>query len=147
MATRDLTNSLTYTQVKDAVVVTADFNSASVDTKDLGSCLFSVNVGLSGDTLSGSVFIELEVEKSTDDSAWSDCADVDIRTAVTGTNTGTFAVIDAAAEDETLVNVEMSKAVFGTHRFFRVVVNVTGTHTNGTPIGVLAIQGNKGILP
>ncbi len=147
MATRDLTNSLIYTQVKDAITVTADFNSASVDTKDLGSCFFSVNVGLSGDTLSGSVKIELEVEKSTDDSVWVDCADVDIRTAVTGTNTGTFAVIDDAAEDETLVNVEVAKAVFGTHQFFRVVANLTGTHTNGTPIGILAIQGEKGILP
>jgi len=95
-----------------------------------------VNVGNSGDTLSGSVYIELEVETSDDNSTWVDAADAMITGAVTGTNTGTFAVINAPTEDSAI----FTTAYLGRERYVRVVVNVTGTHSSGTPVATQYIR-------
>ena len=141
--TRDLYSDLGVTQLKDPVVVTADFNSASIDTQNFESLMLAASIGLSGDTLSGSVKIEMEVEESVDDSVWTDVANADLMQFVTGTNVGTFALIDAAAEDETVYITGYK----GSKRYVRVVGNVTGTHTNGTPIGVVALRGDPHVGP
>ena len=120
----------------DLVAPTIDVNSSSIDLKEHDGCLFIVGVGESNDTLSGSVKIELEVETSDDDSTWADAADADISSSVTGTNTGTFGVIDGAADDAAVYTT----AYVGRERYARVVVNVTGTHTNGTPYYIAVIR-------
>lgn len=135
---RDLYNHLQVTQVLDPATLTADANSASVDTRGFDSLMFAAAVGESGDTLSGSVYLELEVEESDDNSTWTDVADADLHNSVSGNNTGTFGVIDAAAEDDA-VYVTGYK---GNKRYVRVVANLTGTHTNGIPVGVVAVQGH-----
>lgn len=132
----DLLNNSAESQILDPVVITADADSASVDLAGYGGVTFYALVGESGDTLSGSVKIELEVEESDDDSTFTDVANADLSNSVTGTNVGTFAVIDAAAEDDAVYAVSYR----GNSRYVRAVVNVTGTHTNGTPVGVLAIR-------
>jgi len=119
-----------------AVTLTADANSAACDLLDYDGCLIVVNVGNSGDTLSGSVYIELEVETSDDNSTWVDAADAMITGAVTGTNTGTFAVINAPTEDSAI----FTTAYLGRERYVRVVVNVTGTHSSGTPVATQYIR-------
>ncbi|KKL92502.1 hypothetical protein LCGC14_1884040 [marine sediment metagenome] len=141
--TRDIYSNLNLTQLLDPVVVTADANSGSVDTRGYDSVMLLANIGLSGDVLSGAVFIELEVEDSPDNSVWTDAADADLTNSVTGTNTGTFALIDAPAEDELRYIVGYK----GDKRYVRVVVNVTGTHTNGTPMAVSAVQGHAHQAP
>lgn len=128
--------NVSVSQLLDPATLTADANSASVDLIEHDSVLFIVNVGESGDTLSGSVKIELEIETSDDDSTFADAADADLSSSVSGTNNGTFAVIDADAEDDAVYTV----AYLGRERYARVVVNVTGTHTNGTPISVTAVR-------
>lgn len=140
---RDFENNLKHTQVLDPAAVTADVNCASVDLLGYGSCAFYVLVGESGDTLSESVKIELEIEDSDDNSTFADAADTDITNTVSGTNDGCFAVIDAAAEDDAVYMTEYR----GSSRYARVVVNVTGTHSNGTPIGVLAVRGQPQTMP
>lgn len=109
-----------------------DVNYAACDLLHHDGCRASVHVGDSGDTLSGSLDIQLELEHSDDDSTWSDCADTDITGAVTGSNTGTFAHIDAPGEDSAIFSTQY----MGSKRYIRVVMNTTGTHTNGTPIAV-----------
>ena len=143
MIDKDLTNLLNVTQLVDPAVVTADVDSASVDMQGYNSCMFVVNVGESGDTLSGSVYLELEVEESTDDSTFTDAADADVRGYVAGNNDGCFGVIDAAAEDDAVFTCQYT----GNARYARVVLNVTGTHTNGIPVSVTAIQAGDQILP
>jgi hypothetical protein len=133
---RDIENTLKESQVVDPVVITADANGASVDMFGYDSVAFYALLGESGDTLSGSVYVELEVEESTDDSTFTDVADADITNSVTGTNTGTFGKIDAAAEDDAVFMTQYR----GTSRYVRPVINLTGTHTNGIPIGILAIR-------
>ena len=137
MSLKDLFHNLGAQQLYDPVLVapTVDVNSASIDLKDKRSVMLLALIGESGDTLSGSVKIELELEDSPDDSVWTDVVDADMRDPVTGTNTGTFAVIDAAAEDDAVYVAGYR----GNKRYVRVVVNVTGTHTNGTPLGIVAV--------
>lgn len=119
-----------------AQTLTGDANGASADLKEHDGALIIVNVGNSGDTLSGSVKIELEVETSDNNSAWSDAADADLSSSVSGTNTGTFAVIDAGSEDTTT----FTTAYLGRERYVRVVANLTGTHSNGTPVAANIIR-------
>ena len=132
-----------YQQIIDPVTLTADANSASADLDGYGSACLLVNVGESGDTLSGSVYIELEVEESTDNATWTDVADADLVNYIAGTNDGTFALIDAAAEDDARFIVGYK----GTKRYIRTVVNVTGTHTAGTPISATAVLGSPRVAP
>ena len=141
--TRDIYSNLNLTQMLTPVNVQADVDSGSVDTRAFDSLMLLANIGLSGDVLSGAVFIELEVEDSPNDSDWTDAADADLTNSVTGTNTGTFALIDAPAEDELRYIVGYK----GDKRYVRVVVNVTGTHTNGTPMAVSAVQGHAHQAP
>ena len=139
----DLENQTTISQVTDPVVVSADALSSVIDMAGFRDVTVLAAIGESGDTLSGSVYIELEMQESDDDSTYTACADADITNAVTGTNTGTFALIDAAAEDDAV----FASQYLGDKRYVKVNINVTGTHTNGTPCGVLAVQSGENYLP
>lgn len=126
------------------VAATVDVNHVSVDTRGYDSLVFVVGVGISGDTLSGSVFVEFELEDSVDDSVWVDAVDGDVQGSIEGaTNTGTFAVVDDPAEDDTVY----AGGYIGPERYVRVVQNVTGTHTVGIEVSVAAIQGHAHISP
>ena len=140
---RDLYSNVGPVQLLKPATYTSDQNSASVDLQNFNSCVLGAMVGASGDTLSGSVYILLELEESDDNSTWSDCADASLSAAVSGLNTGTFAKIDDAAEDEAMYFVGYK----GNKRYVRVVLNVVGTHTNGTPAGLFAIKGDAEKLP
>jgi hypothetical protein len=139
---QDLEGIVDVSQVVDPAVVTADVNGASVDLLGYEGVMFLVSVGQSGDTLSGSVKVELEVEESADDSTFDDAEDADLSTSVTGTNPGTFGLIDDAAEDDA-VYVTSYKGDGTKKRYVRPVINVTGTHTNGIPIGIVAVRYGK----
>lgn len=114
------------------IAATVDANYAACDLLHHDGCRINFMVGNSGDTLSGSVFLELEVEESDDNSTWSDVPDGSLTTEVAGTNDGCFALIDAPAEDSQIFQTEY----LGSKRYIRGVLNVTGTHTNGTPIAM-----------
>ena len=105
-----------------AATITADFNGAACDLLNHDGSLLVVNMGNSGDTLSSTVYIELEVEDSPDNSTWTDVADDLITGAVTG---------DSAI---------FTTAYLGRERYVRIVVNVSGTHSNGTPISTEYIR-------
>lgn len=124
------------TQCVDPATITSDTNGTAVDMSGYNQCAFYALVGESGDTLSGSVYIELEVEESDDNSTFSDVADADLINYVDGNNDGCFGVIDAAAEDDACYKT----AYRGTKRYVRPVINVTGSHSNGTPIGIVCLQ-------
>jgi len=136
---RDLFNSLDVAQVLDPVNVTADkISDRGADLKGYEGALAVVAVGVTGDTLDGSNFISLELEESEDDSTFTDVAVEDMIGGVQGSS-GQFALINAAAEDDTAYAV----GYIGTKRYIHVVVNVTGTHTNGTPVGAVVVRGHK----
>jgi len=135
---KDFEGNMKVDQVVDPFVAgtAGDTDGASVDIKDYAGVTFIANVGESGDSLSGSVYIELEVEDSADNSTFADCADALITNAVTGNNTGTFAKIDAAAEDDAAYMTTYK----GPKQYVRPVISTVGTHSNGTPISITAVR-------
>lgn len=139
---RDFENNIKHDQVVDPVLA-ADADGASVDMQGYRKVAFYALVGESGDTLGAGLYLELELEDSDDNSTFADCADADITNSVTGNNTGTFAKVDAAAEDDAVFMCEY----LGNKRYVRPVVSITGTHTNGMPIGILALRSGDSSLP
>ncbi len=117
----------------------SDANSAALDLQDADDAVLLFYLGDSADTLSGTNKIELEVEESDDNSSWSDVANADLTNYVTATNPGTAALIDAPAEDQVVVAVGYR----GSKRYVRGVLNFSGTHSTGTPIGVLGLRGRN----
>lgn len=112
---------------------TADANGVSVDCQGYHSAMAVAHIGAPGDTLSGSLKIEMELQHSDDGTTFAACADADLSAPVVGTNTGTFAVIDAGGKASQAYKVGYK----GTKRYLRVVHNITGTHSVGTPTSAL----------
>lgn len=140
---RSMYDKLKVTQVLAPAVYNSDQNCSSVDMQGYNSVEFLVLMGNSADTLNGTNKIELELEESSDDASFSDVADADIQDAVDATNDGSFGLIDAPAEDTTVFRV----SYIGESRYVRPVINFSGTHATGTPIGVVAIQAHAEIEP
>lgn len=121
--------------------ITTTTATTGVDGAGGAGVRHQVNVGESGDTLSGSVYLTLVLQHSTDNSNWSDVTDAEY--AVDGTNSafdasdGSFAVIDAAAEDDVLCSI----SYIGPNRYSRVNIELTGTHSNGIPVSGTAVTG------
>ena len=136
---KDVYNDVTIVQNKACASVTADINCTAIDTWDYGAkavtLIAVVGTGTTGPDASN--YFDIEVEHSDDNSTWADCADADLSNSVTGTNTGTFAVVNAADEDD----LSYATQYVGGKRYVRVVLNETGTAA--VPIGVIAIHGGK----
>lgn len=146
---RDLHNNIKFIQTVDPVVASSDTNGATVDRQGFESVEHIVFVGESGDTLSGSVYLELVLQHSDDDSTWSDvtsAADVLVNadSGVSAPNSsGVFRTIDAAAEDDAKYRI----GYVGGKRYSRVQLDFTGTHTNGIPVCVAAALGHAEQAP
>ena len=139
----DVLNNVNIDLILAPILKSADVNSSSVDLRGYAGCTFVAAVGAAGDTFGVCVYTELEVEESADNTNWTDVANADLSAYVTGTNTGTFAKIDANGKCGTYYAV----AYRGTKRYARVVVNVTGTHSTGTSYAVLCIKSGASVLP
>jgi hypothetical protein len=134
---RDLEARLNAVASLTAANRTADANGTGVDLQGYDGALIVAVIGAEGDTLSGSVKIEIEVEESDDDSTYTDVANADLLGNVTGTNTGTVCVIDDNTEAPAVHKV----AYVGNKRYIRAVDNRTGTHTVGTPTAAVVVRG------
>jgi hypothetical protein len=145
---RDLANNLKALAALVAAVVTADTNGADVDLQGFDSAMIALNVGAEGDTLSGSVKFDFILQEAPDDGAGSPgtyVAVTDTKKVTYGTvdSSGIFATIDDNAEAPAVHRI----GYIGTERFIRVVVDATGTHTNGTPMSAMAVLGNAELKP
>jgi len=122
-----------------------DVDGTTVDLLGYEFCTLIGSVGVEGDTYSGSVYHEFQVEESVDDSTWTDVADADLTTTVTSisTDTGVFGLVDAAAEAPGI----FITTYIGSKRYVRGVTLAGGTHTNGTPISILTIKHGAKNLP
>jgi hypothetical protein len=140
---RDLVSNLKKVSSLVPAVRNSDTNGAAIDTQGYGSAAVLVHFGDSADTLSGTNKIEVEMEHSDDNSSWSDCADADLSTSVVATNTGTMALIDAPAEDQTAIMVGYK----GSKRYIRPVLNFSGTHTTGIPCGAVGLLSDAQLAP
>lgn len=148
MPNREIFNTVKLESCIRAQVLTATTNGASVNMSDAGSVNVSIDVGNSGDTLSGSVYWTFTAQESADDSSWSTITDAEsLLVAIDGAKqaSATSVVIDAPTEDQKIL--EFTYKVPGSKKYFRVVATATGTHTNGTPMSAVAIKGHLKVSP
>ena len=130
---KDLYNNVKVSQMATPAVATATATSTAVDAQGFNSLAVLFDVGQSGDTLSGSVFWTLKLtECDTSGGSYTDVAAEDLY------NSAATVVIDDAAEDEVIVKFGYK----GSKRFIKAVATTTGTHTNGTPLSIIAMQGH-----
>ena len=121
-----------------------DTNGASFDkTANPGfeALVMLVHLGNSGDTLSGSVFIELEMEESDDGSVWNKVSNAQMEvpdSAQKGTEgDGVWQKVDAPALDDQVYKADY----LGHKKFARLVLDFTGTHTNGIDLSASYLAG------
>lgn len=134
---RDLYHNVLVTQHLNPVTSTTTKTSTAIDLRGYNSAEVIFSLGLSGDTLSGSVFWTLKLQHSDDDSIYTDVALADLN------NTSATVVIDSSTEDETAY----AFGYIGNKRYLKGVATPTGTHTNGTPIGIVALRGTPAYRP
>lgn len=135
---KDIHNNLKITQVAVNAVASADVVSSAIDTQGFDALEVVFDVGNSGDTLSGTLYWTLKLtECDTSNGTFTDVAAADLLNGVA------TVVIDAPAED----SAAFKFGYRGNKRFVKGVATKTGTHTNGTPIGIIAIQGHPQIAP
>ena len=118
------------------------------DVSGFGSAELIVSIGNSGDSLSASRAMKVVIEDSDDDANYAPVAADDLLIGSDGVATppagdGVVATIDAANED----NIKVRAGYIGVKRFARARVDFIGTHSNGTPISILAIGGHPNLIP
>ena len=143
MPNRENLNKNESVQVLDPVVLTADAVLTGTDTSDCNAVTLNVLVGESGDTLSGSVYWDFILETSPDNSVWTAVTDTNVVIGQTVDGSGIFATIVAPAEDDVVLSV----GYIGLEQYVRVNIDATGTHTNGTPMGALAVKSRLALAP
>lgn len=104
---------------------------AGVDLKGYETAIAIVNVGISADTLSGSLKHSISLQDSDDNSTFADVAAAFVE------GSAQPVVIDDAAEDPAVIVWGYK----GSRRYLRTFDDTTGTHTNGTPYGSVIVRG------
>jgi len=122
-------------------VVTQDSEGlgAAIDSAGCSGITFVINIGESLDTLSGSVYHTFTIQKAIDSAFTSpvDCSASELSNA-SGTLSAATIVVDDPAEDGVVHILHVTPDA--DYRYYRLEDDVTGTHTNGTPIGAIAIK-------
>ena len=139
---KDLSNNIRPAVSLAVAVRTAAANGTGVDLQGYESATALVDVGAEGDTLSSSVFFEVSLEHSDDDSTYTDVAQADI---IDGTiaSGGIFLKLDGTAGgDPDSAGGIFRVGYVGGKRYLRAVLAKTGTHSNGTPLGVMIVKGH-----
>ena len=136
---RDIANRTKSVTCLTAIVQAGtDANGTTVDTQGFESCMFVVNTGIEGDTLSGSVKFDFILQESTDDSTWSAVTSSTSVTEGSVDSSGIFLTLDANGETPQVSQI----GYIGGKRYVRVKTDATGTHSNGTPMSITAVLGN-----
>lgn len=134
---RDLYHNIAVSQPLNTVVATTTKTSTAIDMQGYDSLMVLFSLGIAGDTLSGSVYWTLKLQHSDDDSSYADV------TAASLHNGAATVVVDALTKDETVIPFGYN----GGKRYVKAVATPTGTHSNGTPMAILAVKGNANRAP
>jgi hypothetical protein len=118
---------------------TAEGTGVAKDRWGYGDVLMIAHVGISGDTLSGSVYWTIAFQEcaTTTAGSFTTIAQADLEG---GTPTW---VINEPTEDD----MTITRLYRGSLRYVRILFTQTGTHTNGTPISAVAIMGQPNHIP
>lgn len=127
-------------------VITSTNNLTHADGAEAHGVLHIINIGNSGDTLSGSVYWTVSMQHSdATGSGWATVTDADhIVDELNSSNaSGVLATIDAPGEDQIVVAAHY----VGPKRYSRLAITATGTHTNGTPCSGVAVYSHQRKAP
>ena len=144
---QDLSNNIELGNSIINGVKTAAANGTGIDLQGFEEATAVVSVGAEGDTLSGSVYFEVSLEHSDDDSTYTDCVQADI---VNGTIAagGIWLKLDGTTGgDPDTAGGQWQVGYVGGKRYVRLVLAKTGTHTNGTPISGLIVKSRARSAP
>jgi len=131
-------------QVLAPAIYNSDQLSAEIDMQDFSDLMLIADVGASGDTWSAGNRICFEVQESdTTGTGYAAAADSSVSNPISADATGTFAKLTANSQG----SAAYVGAYRGSKRFVKVNVNFTGTHSTGSPIGVLAVLGMSRAQP
>ena len=139
---KDMSNSIATAVSLVSAVRTAAAHGTGVDLQGYESATLIADVGAEGDTLSSSVYFEISLEHSDDNSTFTDVAQADI---VDGTisSGGIWLKLDGTAGGNPDTAGEIYRVGYiGGKRYIRGVLAKTGTHSNGTPISLFVVKGN-----
>lgn len=134
---RDIYRNILVTQHFNPATRTAATTSTTIDLQGYSSANVLFAVGSSGDTLSGSVYWTLKLTHSDDDSSYSDVALAELN------NSSATVVVDSSSKDKTVYGFGYN----GAKRYLRAVATPTGTHSSGTPLGIIALRGTAAYSP
>ena len=137
---QDLSNNIGLGNSIINAVKTADANGTGIDLQGFEEATAVVSVGAEGDTLSGSVYFEVSLEHSDDNSTYTACVQTEI---VNGTIAagGIFLKLDGTTGgDPDTTGGQWQVGYVGGKRYVRLVLSKTGTHTNGTPISGMIVK-------
>tara|TARA_R100001510_G_C7613318_1_gene176192 strand:+ start:238 stop:699 length:462 start_codon:yes stop_codon:yes gene_type:complete len=128
-------------------VKTAAANGTGIDLKGFEEATAIVDVGAEGDTLSSSVYFEISLEHSDDDSTYTDVTQSEI---VNGTIAagGIWLKLDGTTGgDPDTTGAQFQIGYVGGKRYIRLVLAKTGTHSNGTPISGVIVKSRPRVAP
>ena len=144
---QDLSNNIGLGNSIINAVKTAAENGSGIDLQGFEEATDVVSVGAEGDTLSGSVYFEVSLEHSDDDSTYTDVVQADI---VNGTIDagGIWLKLDGTTGgDPDTAGGQWQLGYVGGKRYVRLVLAKTGTHTNGTSISGLIVKSRPRSAP
>ena len=125
------------------ILKTADVNGTGVDLKGFSSAALIVNCGANGDTFSSTVKTNLQIEHSDDNATFTDVTSNTDVTGGTVDSSGTFMTIDADGEMGKTYGI----GYVGGKRYIRVVIDIVGTHSNGSIYGAVVAKGTPRSAP
>jgi hypothetical protein len=134
---RDLYHNVLVTQHFNPAVSSVTRTSTAMDLQGFNSANVVFAIGQSGDTLSGSVYWTLKLQHSDDDSVYNDVTLADLN------NASLTVVVDSSSKDKTAYSFGYQ----GSKRYLKAVATPTGTHTVGTPIGMICMRGTAAYAP
>ena len=141
---KDLSNSISTALSHKSAVTTAASNGTGVDLQGYEGATVLVTIGAEGDTLSGSLYFEIGLEHSDDNSTFTDATQSDIVDGTIAAD-GVFLKIDGTGTAGTGGNPDSTGSTYrvgyiGGKRYVRTTIAKSGTHSTGTPLGTTVIK-------
>lgn len=144
---QDLTHNIKVENSIINAVKTAAANGTGIDLKSFEEATAIVDVGAEGDTLSSSVYFEISLEHSDDDSTYTDCVQADIINGTIAAG-GIWLKLDGTTDgDPGTAGAQYQIGYVGGKRYLRLVLAKTGTHSNGTPISGVIVKSRPRVAP
>jgi len=144
---QDLTHNIVVSNSIINAVKTAGANGTTVDLKGFEEATAIVDVGAEGDTLSGSVYFEVSLEHSDDDSTFTDLVQADVINGTIAAG-GIWLKLDGTTDgDPGTTGGDWQIGYVGGKRYLRLVLAKAGTHSNGTPISGVIVKSRPRVAP